>query len=256
MERIFDKSPSIVSNKEQININGPDLKISFVRHAKPEYTEEEERVAVFQGKLTPAGEQQADSLGQKLAAELNPEKEIIVFWISPKQRAQETAKKVKDILKNNGIPVREPKTFNSLSDTHMTPEFNEIIEADDSDKGWMKYWTTHEVPEGTETPEDVKKRLTRVLVNIEKTARNVKPEGNKKIHILCFGHEETIRDLLETGFGFGTEKGTGPNYTEVLDVDVYKSGSEKDAILKLNFREKEVELGLNVKTREFYKKIA
>ena len=77
--------------------------------------------------------------------------------------------------------------------------------------------------------------------------------NGKKIHFFCFGHEETVRDLLEEAYGMGTKAGTGPIYGEALRMDIFKSEKDKDAVFDLKYGEDKATLGFNDKSGNFYK---
>ncbi len=230
-----------------------DLKVDFIRHGKPRYIDEEIRSAIIEGNLTEEGIGQIKERALELAGKIDKEKELVVFWVSPKRRAQQTAEILFDVFKEQDIPViRDLKTVKSLSDAKMTPEFIENLLKSGVGK-WMEYWTESDLPEGTETPEEVKKRVERVITYLERIARNTVSTGGKKLHFICVGHEEIFSDLLEEGYGLEIKSGAGPGHGEVMSMDIKKSEQEQDAVLKLKYRGQETELGFNKEERKFYK---
>ena len=120
---------------------------------------------------------------------------------------------------------------------------------------WMSYWAKNEekIPEGTEKPADIKKRIQRILTYLERIAKQVNPKENKKLHFICVTHEELFRDLLEEGFGYGTEKGTGPINGEALTIDINKSENDKDAVFNMKFGDDKSSLSFDPKSRDFKK---
>jgi broad specificity phosphatase PhoE len=240
-----------------------DLRIDFFRHGKPEYTEEELKTGRLEGTLKESGKGQIIESVQKLAKDIDKDKEIIVIWTSPKKRAQERAEIVKNVLKKEEIEIlavgRERKgpelrTTLSLKDVGLSEEFiKELLEKDMS-ADWMEYWTGKKtLPKEVERPEEVKKRTERLITYFERIARNIQPKQEKKLHFICIGHEEGFRDLLEEGFGIGTKRGESPTYGEILRMDIFKSAPGRNAVLELNYRDKKAKLIFNKETREFRK---
>lgn len=241
-----------LESKEK-KLTGPDLIVDFVRHGKPEYTNEEIRSAIIEGNLTEEGVNQVKERAVELASKIDKEKEFVVFWVSPKQRAQQTAKIIFDVFRNQNIPViKDLRTIKSLSDVKMSPAFIKDLLKNDAIGKWMEYWTESDLPEDTEKPEEVRKRVERIITYLERIARNIAPAENKKLHFICVGHEEIFRDLLEEGYGLGTKDNTGPNYGEIMSVGINKSVSGKKAKLKLDYHGQLTELDFDNKSRRFY----
>jgi broad specificity phosphatase PhoE len=240
-------------NRENLPFE-PDLIVDFIRHGQAEYSEKERETAEYEGNLTNAGKEQIQRSAQELATKFDKENEIAVLWVSPRNRARQAGKIIGQKFTEKGIQIlKDIKTVRSLSDVRMTPEFMNEINKKNVFGNWMEFWSKADLPEGTETPEQVKKRVQRVLVYLERIARQIKPEGNKKLHFICVGHEELFRDLLEEGFGVGTKSKTGPMYGEIMRIELKKSTKEKGAKLKLNFDNKSADLKLDKETRKFYK---
>lgn len=231
-----------------------DLRVDFIRHGEPFYTEEELEKGEMEGSLSDRGIKEIENLSEELGKTINKDKELVVMWVSPKRRAIQSSIIIAEKLKEREINVYSMKTRDSLRDVKLGNDFvDEIIENGELDN-WMKYWSQRDkLPIGTENSMDVKKRVNRILTYLERIARKVKPINNRKIHFLCIGHEEIARDLLEEGFSMGTEKGTGPEYAEFVRIDIAKSENDKDAELNLNFRGKNATLGFNKESRDFYK---
>ncbi len=231
-----------------------DLRVDFIRHGEHFYTEEELEKGEMEGLLSDKGIKEIENLSEELGKTIKKDKEFVVMWISSKRRALQSSIIIADKLKERGINVHSMKTRDSLRDVKLDNDFvDEIIKNGELDN-WMKYWSQRDnLPIETEAPKDVKKRVNRILTYLERIARKVKPINDKKIHFLCIGHEEIVRDLLEESFSMGTEKGTGPEYAEFVRVDITKSENDKDAELNLKFRGKNTTLGFNKESRDFYK---
>lgn len=231
----------------------PDLKVDFVRHGKPVYTDEEIRSATIEGSLTEEGINQVKERAVELASRIDREKEFVVFWVSPKQRAQQTAKIIFDIFHEQNIPViKDLRTVKSLSDVRMSPSFIEDLLENDAIGEWMEYWTESDLPEDIEKPEEVKKRVERIITYLERIARNITPEEGRRLHFICVGHEEIFRDLLEEGYRLGTKNNMGPSYGEVMSVGINKSEPGKNAKLKLDYHGQSTELDFDKESRRFF----
>lgn len=231
-----------------------DLSVDFVRHGKPEYTDEERKSAKFEGNLTEEGIEQVKERATELASKIDKERELVVFWVSPRTRAQQTAEIIYSVFQEQNIPViKDLKTVKSLSDVKISPDFLKDLLKSDTIGKWMEYWAGADLPEGTEKPEEVKKRVARVITYLERIARNITPIEGKKLHFICVGHEEIFRDLLEEGYGLGTKDHTGPGYGEVMSMGIRRSKQEQDAVLELKYKGQETELGFNRESRRFYK---
>jgi len=232
-----------------------DLRVDFIRHGKPEYTEEERKSARFEGNLTEESIEQIRERATELASRIDKEKELVVFWVSPRTRAQQTAEIIYNIFREQNIPViKDPKTIESLSDVKISPDFLKELSESGVIGKWMEYWAESDLPEGTEKPDEVKKRVERIITYLERIARNIAPAEGKKMHFICVGHEEIFRDLLEEGYGLGTRNNTGPSYGEVMSMDIIKSQQGQDAVLELRYKGQETELGFNKESRKFFKK--
>lgn len=249
----MEKFEQKIERKEN-EVFASDLRVDFIRHGEPFYTEEELEKGEMEGLLSDKGIKEIERLGEELGETINKDKELIVIWVSPRKRVLQSSIIIADKLKEKGVDVYRMKVRESLRDVKLGNDFiDEIFEAGELDN-WMEYWSQKDsLPIGTEEPKDVKKRVNRILTYLERIARKVKPINNKKIHFLCIGHEEIVRDLLEESFSVGTKKGTGPEYAEFVRVDIAKSENDKDAELDLKFRGKNNTLGFSKENRNFYK---
>jgi broad specificity phosphatase PhoE len=259
-----------------------DLIADFVRHGKPKYTEAEEVSGQLEGVLTEEGVEQANRIGHELADKIDVDNERVVIWASGKNRAKQTSKIIYDVLKDSGVALltsssggdRGVRTRESLRDikteatdpsdyTKGSPFWDAIYYANKAgeklssgeDVGfdrWLEFWVEKdsegELPQKTESPEELKWRSVRVLTYLERIARKIKPEDGKRLRFIVVGHEEGVRDLLEESFGVGTKKGTGPAYAEVVEVGVSteNSGSRFD----VTFRDEKKELAFDPKSRK------
>lgn len=263
----FEKSKFETKEEEPF---GADLRVDFIRHGRPSYTKEEIESGKVEGALTTEGREQIKSSALELAQDIDKNKELIIIWRSPKRRAQQASEIIRDIFAQEEIPIIEKgwqrkkewegkldekqlRTKESLSDVKMTGEFIDELIKEEAMADWMEYWTKAEkLPKGVERPEEVKKRTERLVTYLERIARIIYPPANKKLHFICVGHEETVRDLLEKAYGLGTKRGTGPSYAEIVRMDIHKSTEEKDATLDLKYRNEEAKLGFEKEERRFY----
>lgn len=236
----------------------PDLRVDYIRHGSPTYTEEEHRSLNFQGVIKESDQALVKEAAQALASTIDPEREVAVIWETKKTRGKETSVIYQQVLQGQGIPILEiggklSQSSESLVDLGLSPKLVQMIKDKGTDN-WMRTWMAQgdDVSTGAETPAELKKRSMRVLANIERTARLVHPAGGKKLRFLVFGHEEGVRDLLETSLGVGTDKGTGPGYTERVHVEIKGGipGEDKPARLKVSFRDKTSFVDFDVNRRE------
>jgi broad specificity phosphatase PhoE len=209
----------------------------------------------FEGQLTPEGAERFVQAAERLADGIDAEKELIVIWKSPRNRAEQSSDILERVFTERGIHIIRTGTKDSLRDVGLKLEYARKIVEDGSVRDWMQYWShDDELPEGVETPAEMKKRIERVLTYLERVATKVSPPEGIKLHFVCIGHEEIIRDVLEESFEQGTKAGEGPSYGEIMRVDIARSTPENDATLDVKYREMEAELGFKPQTREFYKR--
>ena len=125
-----------------------DLRADFIRHGKPKYTKKEMESGEFEGTLKKESKEEVGLDALELSKGIDKDKEIVVIWVSPKRRVQQTAEIYKDILEKQGINVlaagierKGPKlrTKEALRDAGLTVEFvKELIEKK-ADADWMEY---------------------------------------------------------------------------------------------------------------------
>jgi|GEM_PF-6335237 len=232
-------------------ITPPDLRADFVRHGKPSYTTEEAEEGNFEGELTVEGQEQARASARKLAATIDRDGELVVFWSSPKRRAQQTTMIMKNVFDEAGIPSMEDvRTIQSLSDVRVSKEFIDKLQST-SAQNLMQYWAETESPDGAEKPADVKHRVERVITYLERIARTIKPTDGRKLHFICVGHEEIFESLLEEGCAMGLRDQSGPVYGEVMSVGIKTSAATSGAVLDLSFRGKNARLNFDKEKRKF-----
>src|SRR3989338_1661338 len=231
----------------------PDLTVDFVRHGEPEYTQQEIEDASIEGQLTQEGKRQVQEAGLKLSGKIDKDKELVVFLVSPKQRAHQTAAILNEVFQQQQIPVGRTRTYQALSDIRLDHVFIGRLLSENAVDKLIEFWAKTKLPEDTEKPEEVKKRVETVVAYLERIARIITLQDNKKLRVICVGHEEIFRDLLEEGFGIGTRNHSGPGYAEDMEMGIFKSEPGKDAVLKLAFRGLEAELGFNPQSKNFYK---
>jgi broad specificity phosphatase PhoE len=259
----MERSHTLEQSKEMEKMSWePDLSVDYIRHGLPTYSPAEYKSLDFQGKIKEKDKGMVVDAAKELAETIDPGKELVVIWETPKQRGRETSAIFQNVLQKKGIPVLETgrgksTSFASLSDVGLSPELVEYLTSDGLDN-WQSKWAAIKEPlgEGAETPADVRKRSMRALANIERAARLVNPEGGKKLRFLVFGHEESVRDLLETSLGVGTDKGSGPGYAERVHVDIKGGIPEENepARLRVTYRNRTSEIGFDIKKRQLVKK--
>jgi len=177
-----------------------------------------------------------------------------VIWESPKRRAARTAEIIREVFEGKEIPIFKTGIKDSLRDVKAVPEFFDQMKRSGA-SDWMKEWAeSDDLPEGMEGPGDVKKRTERIITYLERIARAVHPEGNKKFHFIIPSHEETVKSLLDEALGEGAENQKGPRYGETVRVDIKRSEPGKDAGLEVTYGDRTDKLGFNTERRIFFKK--
>ncbi|MCL5435910.1 MAG: histidine phosphatase family protein [Patescibacteria group bacterium] len=115
------------------------LKLYLFRHGKTDYLErrhvkEHKRWAPELDDLTEVGKEKLRERAETVAADLDPKKHIIVFFSSPRARAQSTAREISAVLKEKGFEIfNKPETLEVLrSGGDLSPTVgpnNEIVPA-------------------------------------------------------------------------------------------------------------------------------
>jgi hypothetical protein len=118
----------------------------------------------------------------------------------------------------------------------------------------MEYWATQPLPDGVETPVEVTKRIERVITFLERVKRQVTPGDGKVLRMVCVGHEELFRDLLEASFGIGTAPGTGPTYGESMQLSLRTSPPSGETTVAVRFRDEEATLAFDRVTRALHRR--
>jgi broad specificity phosphatase PhoE len=73
-----------------------------------------------------------------LANRIDKNKEVVIFWVSPRKRARQTAEIFLETFQQEGVLLtRNSKSFKSLSDTQLSPAFLEALESNGKSKNWM-----------------------------------------------------------------------------------------------------------------------
>ncbi|MBI3633915.1 MAG: histidine phosphatase family protein [Candidatus Vogelbacteria bacterium] len=227
------------------------MRCDFVRHGKPTYTDEDLFSEAVEGDLTPEGVSQVEVLAASILAGFEKDGEIMIIWSSPKRRALQTADVIWSAFDKAGIRIRKPKVVWSLRDVILTGEAYAEIPEEGKSKSWMEYWASVVgLPIGMELPRSLRRRVMRVVANLERLARKANSDSKKRVRVLCITHEEMMRDILEEAYGTGTELGTGPTYGELLKVEIEPDEKGAAATLSLVFRHQNARLLLNLETRE------
>lgn len=239
-----------------------DIRVDFKRHRKPVYTEEENKTGNFEGELDLMEQKKAEEDALELVREIDKEKELVIILSSTKRRAFQTAEAYKDVFEKRGIEIYAGIVImtNLLKDVSITSDFlkefkEEIKEGKASYREWMDWWVRkgENLPENVDKPKDVRSRVEKLIGYFEKIEKEIYLPQNHRLHFICFGHEETMRDILEEGYGIGTKVGESPDYGEGLRVDMRKSTSEKDAILNLSYKGKSSNISFDRKEGKIYK---
>jgi len=254
----------IIENGKENELFSADSRVDFVRHGKPEYTEEEIETGKYEGELSDESKENVRKNAENLVRDIDKEKEIIVFLTSPKNRAKETAEIYKDVFEKEKIFIYEEMITKAvlLRDAELNADFldnqEEAVNRGEINwDDWMEFWVDEfkkeKLPEEVEKPEEVRERVGKFIGLLKNLDILIRPPKNKKVHYICIGHEEIVRDLLEEGYNTGTVKGTNLDYGEKLRMDIYKSQSDENASLKLEYKGNESIFDFDATEKRFEK---
>lgn len=208
----------------------PDARLTFFRHGEANY-EYVEGEGKFDGPLKEEGRKRVEDAAKEFAQSVEPENEIIVIWSSPFQRTLETADIIMQELEKRGIKIirSSPKPVDSLAMSRITEEYGQramelgfanhyAVFLDESESGTL--------PEGVESAEKIHKREKRWLEYARRASKNVKPENNKKLHIVAVGHETSVDKLLTSTFDRSVTQGGGTKNAEKVEIDFYNDSED------------------------------
>ena len=272
-----EQEPSREREKQEAKLTA-----TFFRHGKPDYSREELVSGQLEGQLSENAQRDVEKAAEQFALEIDPDKELVVMWSSPKNRAIQTSQIVRRVLKEKGIPflrrksgdVRQTKVlemirdFETGGDMQGSPFWDKLLEVQEEDiflpsgkKMGIANWqeSLHELSKtegfealNAENPEHIKKRVMSILAHLESVARRIQPPEGKTLRFVVFGHEEIVTPILQEAIGQGVESGTGPTYAEQLSVSIHPSTEEKEAVMDITFRDKKTALAFNPRTRTIH----
>lgn len=232
----MNESEEIKEPGEQEPKGGILMKVDWVRHGEPRYTDEELTTSQFDGILTEEGHQQIwNTVRSRLLPNIDGNKEIVAIWASPKGRSQQSVEAIKEILEGEGVPILEVKKRESLKDVHFTEEFGIKLYEKGLWDDWMRYWLeAEELPVGVEKPKEFDTRIMRVLTYLSRIAQKIKPHNDKIFHFILVGHGEILERLLEKVGGLNTKQ--EPPYGADLQMGIKSIGEPNCVQLDFNYQ--------------------
>ncbi|MEK7091686.1 MAG: histidine phosphatase family protein [Patescibacteria group bacterium] len=230
-----------------------------IRHGETEYVEEfgaAENGPVRD--LTPKGEEQIRQVAEEIVSKIDPDKEIVVLWSSPKWRAQGSEEIVKEILAEKGITVFKDSDISSLTAfkkhdqafmANLWKDYGALGKPFDAI--YAKDPAFQTVNDKFETQGEVKHRTERFFYRVAQLAKTANLNG-KTLHIISVSHFEVLNPIVEDLFGHDVEQGQGIAKGEDLHFD-FKYQTETDQLdIESDFRgEHKIGIKLNEQDRKF-----
>ena len=225
------------------------MKIDLIRHGKPFYTKGELEKYDFEGKLTQEGHEQVRLKAVNLLPDIDREKEIVVIWASPKQRARESAEDLRAILEENGVSVLRENKRESLRDVRFTKEFGDELSNNGAWGDWLNYWLNkQELPIGTEAPGDVEKRMNRIFTYLSRVVKGIKLPQDKIFHFLLVGHEELFPYIVNKVCNLNEGS---PKYGETMKINMKRRDDSEAFQFEFDYRGIKSSYAFNYKDRRF-----
>jgi len=199
--------PNSITTKQK----GHKIIIDFIRHGKAVYNTKQrpknkKDQIEFEGVLTKKGLKQIEVAAKKIIERIdNKSKELVILWRSPKQRTEESTKKLKETLLKNGVNVF-PKKYLArknpdLTDLKLTEEFLEEYEKQlkqNKDLNWIEFWKEESANfKNVENEKDFTKRMRKLIFSFQQFSQKTKLSKNIKIRFICLTHEEEIKNIAE-----------------------------------------------------------
>ncbi len=228
-----------------------DVEVDFIRHGEAFYDEDELDRGELEGELTPLGVEQIKNLGDRLAKEIDKNKEIVIIWTSPKKRAVQSSFILEERMKAAGVEVYRLRIKKPLRDTDLS---NELIENLSNEKvEWIDFWTKNEeYPTGMEKLEGVSSRTGRIISCLNRIVRNISNIKGKKMRFLCVGHEENIGGVIGCGID-GETPFVETDNAELVRIYFNKAEKGKDIKLDIDFKNQKITVGFDEERKRFYK---
>ncbi|MEK7589531.1 MAG: histidine phosphatase family protein [Patescibacteria group bacterium] len=214
-----------------------ELIVDFVRHGGTEYTEE------FPD-ITERGKEEIRATAEQIAATIDPQQEIVVFWSSSAMRAKGSAEVMKQVFEKHGIEIAKQSSISSLRQMEVKdPDFifnlfDKIIEeGKNPEEVFLEHETwAGEKSEKVETRTEIQKRIDRIMNYLRYAAEHINTQG-KRLRIIGTTHFETMQPLIQEIFG--KETGELLKTGEDFEIRMKHNRNTGDTEVEFSFRGKE-----------------
>lgn len=254
MENIEKKS------REQ-NEKFPDhIKVFRVRHGETEYKEQlRGNVGEEEFDLTYGGMEQVEAAAARIAARLNNGNDIVCVVSSPRKRARDSARIMREYFRAHGFTVwADPKNvgrevqprvrasdFLDESGRPLVPGEDDYVEAvkeireillkmkpEDVSAEVFYYTQLHDFPRG-ETYDKVRARVAVQMRKLQRVARLMQPKTEKRIVVVQVEHGETMDSMLKAASAgkYAGEKGSGTKHAEIIEMTIPAEGDKAEVVL-------------------------
>jgi broad specificity phosphatase PhoE len=181
-----------------------EIVVDLIRHGATEYTGE-------YPDITEKGKEEIENTAKRIAATIDPQKEIVVFWSSPLTRAMGSAEIIKEVFTRCGIEIVKQSSVSSLRQMEIK-DLNFILGLFDKarkekkvpgkvfleDKTWAGI-TSDKV----ETRSEMQKRIDRAMNYLRYLVEHVDTKG-KRLRIISVTHLEIIQPIIQEIFSEDT----------------------------------------------------
>lgn len=237
----------------------------LLRHGQSEYKENKnlsEDELLVDGEcpndLTPEGEIEVRKTAEKIANQINPEKDVVILWSSPKWRAQNSEKIIKEELKKRGISIYKDSSIGLMKDmdqydvNYTNKMWKEINDSHKStDLMYARDPKFQEKNDKFETQPEVKKRAELFFSHVYHLAESMNLKG-KRLCIIGASHFEFLNPIMEDIFGSKVEQGLGISKGEEIVINFDYNLNVKDMKISADFRgEHKTDISFNKENRHF-----
>ena len=195
----LEGEPQFIPEPSEVEkTKGREISVHLFRHGQARYESSED----FGGRLTDEGKLQAKKAAEDLF-DLLGQDEVVVFYVSPISRAQETATIMQETLKSlsevreKAIQFLAPRTRQELRDVIIRDPSSiiELMKSGEKDivGRWFEIGGEH--PKKAETPKEVSQRFQQLLNRFYKLSQRL--STGPKIHFIGITHEEVPALLSE-----------------------------------------------------------
>lgn len=258
----MEKIKTINNLEKRESSKWEDIKVFRVRHGDSKYNEHMKTGEEDKNDLTEAGIQQALDAAKKIEKQLDKANDIICFAHSPRFRAENTMKIIKEYLSLRGFSIyediKERERQERVRGADLVDYDGSVVSIEDEKHSELylkrmkesfqvmprgqslgKYSMLGEI-EMFEEPENVKKRARNQLTFLMRAAQKIQAKIDKHIAVIQVEHEEAIDEILKISSQgeLGILKDEPIGKGEVMQLNIPTKGDE----IKVKLLNKDVEL--------------